>query len=927
MIEAVRTFSNCPFGIECFISQEGLLDTLVLFLDCADLKIRQVILNILTAIIYVNQPMRILAAFSALQATLQEACRFDLLLRLIEKQGRLARRMDDPRRDESIKFVSDCLIFFNLLLEDLGDFNMRVMVRNQIMRAPFTAEFERLDEIGLAHQKQLLMAGIEADQEMFAELLHGSNLLEVVPKEGCAPALFSQLHQSVAQSSDKDTELSKLFIDLLMVPPDNQLRSNHVRLLRKVLEAVLFSGTGLSPDFSSAPVPLMALSEFASCLADIDHRIRAKDVSEQLRKQVAELQREKTTLEANLDEQISQIRDESENSLVRLRLELGDLRRDRDALQKQLDEAETRARDADRKAREVEDRLSARLLERVQSPMDVPVAAIGDAPPPALKGALAAPTAPAPPAAPPLPAALKGALGAPAVLAGVPMAPALPAFLRRNGAVEPPVAPPLPPFMRAPVLAAAQPPAAGIPAPPAARPPPPPPMPGGMGVSPLFPGAAEALPTSPFPLLPRPSHKVKPLPLAKLSWHQIQGTFWQAIDTASISSGIFDLRHLDRLLEVVGKAEERERPVAATVELFDSKDSKNLSIVLKSVKMSDEDLIRAIMACDAAAIPEKLVASLHDLAPKATAEKIALLTEQLRAGTGPRLDRPERLFIQLFTVDGWRSALSLMRIQAKAKEFAEQIHDQMRPIRKACGLLRDAQQLFSTLGCLLFVGNYTNQGTFRGDAFGFQVSSIKAATDVRTSQKEYTLLDYLVEALADRQPEWLQFAEHVEVIELARKISLAEIDAAYAHLSQAREEAQKLLNPGLVEAMSTCITAYVAVLDGTIATAKEEMESTMADLRATFAYYGEPHTRTSHDSLFAALIDLFHDVATARIALAERQREAETKAKRLEAAEKGRDKRARSLATAEHKFGFVDNIMDKLRSEIAAAAGKPQHRT
>lgn len=147
MIDTVKTFSNCPFGIDCFVNREGLLDTLILFMDCKDHRIRQCILHILTAIAYMNAadgPTRILGAFSALQREGREDGRFDCFLRVLAEECRLAsdRRGEARRREECVKFISDCLIFFNVLLEDIADFNVRVALRAEIMRQPFKREFE-----------------------------------------------------------------------------------------------------------------------------------------------------------------------------------------------------------------------------------------------------------------------------------------------------------------------------------------------------------------------------------------------------------------------------------------------------------------------------------------------------------------------------------------------------------------------------------------------------------------------------------------------------------------------------------------------------------------------------------------------------------------------------------------------------------------
>lgn len=146
MIETVRTFSNCPFGIDCFVYREGLLDTLILFLTSQEHRIRSCVVHILTAIAYMNVtdgPFRILEAFNALKAEMEDDGRFDTLLSIVSSQCRVARKSPDPvKREQATKFVSDCLIFLNVLMEDLGDFNLRVALRAELLRQPFKREFD-----------------------------------------------------------------------------------------------------------------------------------------------------------------------------------------------------------------------------------------------------------------------------------------------------------------------------------------------------------------------------------------------------------------------------------------------------------------------------------------------------------------------------------------------------------------------------------------------------------------------------------------------------------------------------------------------------------------------------------------------------------------------------------------------------------------
>lgn len=146
MIEAIKTFSNCPYGIECFVQREGLLDTLLLYLDSKDLKIRQNVLHILTAIIYMDGSDglgRIIKSFTYLQNQMGDAGRFDCLLRLLADECKNCHTfIPADEKEKGRKFASDILIFINLLLETTENFSMRIAIRSELLRYPFKQEFE-----------------------------------------------------------------------------------------------------------------------------------------------------------------------------------------------------------------------------------------------------------------------------------------------------------------------------------------------------------------------------------------------------------------------------------------------------------------------------------------------------------------------------------------------------------------------------------------------------------------------------------------------------------------------------------------------------------------------------------------------------------------------------------------------------------------
>lgn len=841
--------------------------------------------------------------------------------------------------------------------------------------------------MGLEHQKEMFVAAAQVDQTLFNDMVEGSGVLESLPRDGCSKELFECLYTSLMNNSrERDGELARMLVYLMMVP-DGQLRSDHLRLLRKVLESVLLSGQGLMPDFASCPIPLVPLDDFVSCLAPLDQRSRSKEAVEQLKRSLEETRRQKEALETNLDEQISKIRNDYENELVKLKLGMNDLQSDlarkvfvnlelEGKLKTAASALEDKKKQVERLTLKDDDDIPTGRIgsnddlnngKRVNTPPPLPPTLTSAPPPPPLPDYLkketaqsAGATLPPPPplpaflqnsSPPPMPAFLKNNDIAPpppplpvhllsgANSTGAPPPPPMPAFLNKATPPPPPMPgltiPPPPPM---PInLSSAPPPPPPMPASmPGMSIPPPPPMPGMIGLPPPppmpnFAAAPPPTPSSLFSSISKASRKLKPLTLDKLSEYEAQGTFWKLkLDTKSIEPGIFDLAKLDNLLDAakldprnnsISEPSQTQQQAQQSAALFDPKQSQNLSIMLHGLKMTDDQIIAGIKKLSSD-FPSTLVNDLHDISEMIADQQIAIKEAELKS-KGSKLDRPELLFVQLSKLEHWRGHLALMKIQGKASEALLQLHEQLGPLNSACKSLMEANELFQTMGCILYLGNYANQGTNRGNAFGFRVSSLKNIGSGKTSQKDYSVLDYLVESLTARNKiSWMELAGWAETVEAARRIAPGEAARQMELLGTLRKQLSEHQGQHTEGPFAKSLGAYVKQLDEQMTKSKQDTDASSALLKATFAFFGESYDKSSHEPFLTAILEFCHEVDQSRRTLASRELEAEQRAKRLAQAKP----RQRSLISQEHKFGCVDNIMDRLRSEITAAAGKPQLR-
>lgn len=217
---------------------------------------------------------------------------------------------------------------------------------------------------------------------------------------------------------------------------------------------------------------------------------------------------------------------------------------------------------------------------------------------------------------------------------------------------SPPPPPPLPPFL-----------AKGIPSPPL----PPNFMKNGISVPSLLPTVNNpdqaSGPSTPFPGLPKPSIKLKPLQWEKLTKSQIVGTLWEALDLETIqkqASECFNLAKIEQLMEAPRSlsAGNGERPLSITaiatdplaqLRLFPPKDSNNLNITLKGMKLSDDEIVKALEAFDERVFEQQFATSLNDLAKRIKDESINALRKVIKdePSLAVKLDRPEILYLKV----------------------------------------------------------------------------------------------------------------------------------------------------------------------------------------------------------------------------------------------------------------------------------------
>uniref|UniRef100_A0A1D1YZ97 Formin-like protein n=1 Tax=Anthurium amnicola TaxID=1678845 RepID=A0A1D1YZ97_9ARAE len=343
--------------------------------------------------------------------------------------------------------------------------------------------------------------------------------------------------------------------------------------------------------------------------------------------------------------------------------------------------------------------------------------------------------------------------------------------------------PPPPPPPRPP--SAPTPPPPPPPRPPSAPPPPPPPRapPGGNKKNPVPPAAPpppapgrRAPLTSRPPTVPRsnsrpsagevPSTEEKPKAPAKL-----KPLHWDKVTTANaqhsmvwdkISDGSF--RFDDDLMEALFGyvATNRKSPKSSTsssstnpfapsaagggalsqVCLLDPRKSQNTAIVLRSLAVTREEILEALL--EGRGLTADTLEKLSKLAPSKEEEATIVA---FPGNPSDLADAESFLFHLLRAIPSSFARVDAMVFKESYVPEVAHLRGSLQAMEAACGELRRQGLFWRMLEAVLKAGNRMNAGTARGNAQAFNLGSLRKLSDVKSTDGKTTLLHFVVESV------------------------------------------------------------------------------------------------------------------------------------------------------------------------------------
>ncbi|KAL5804283.1 hypothetical protein ACOSQ3_031083 [Xanthoceras sorbifolium] len=353
-------------------------------------------------------------------------------------------------------------------------------------------------------------------------------------------------------------------------------------------------------------------------------------------------------------------------------------------------------------------------------------------PPASLRGS-ASSTGPPPPPPPPPPAAPR-----PPPVPPPPMKPS-------GGAGPPPPRPPPPP------ASGARP---GPPPPPLPKngptpPRPPPPMGSKVPRPPLGPkhpsntassgGGTESDAEPKAKLKPFFWDKVLANPDNSMVWHQIKAGSFQFNE--EMIETLFGYAATDKNKTERKKESASLDPVPQYIQIIDSKKSQNLSIMLRALNVTIEEVCDALL--EGNELPVEFLQALLKMAPTPDEE----LKLRLFSGDISQLGPADRFLKVLVDIPFVYKRIESLLFMCTLQEEVTFTKESFEILEVACKTLKNSRLFLKLLEAVLKTGNRMNDGTFRGGAQAFKLDTLLKLADVKGVDGKTTLLHFVVQEI------------------------------------------------------------------------------------------------------------------------------------------------------------------------------------
>ncbi|XP_066532127.1 disheveled-associated activator of morphogenesis 1b isoform X2 [Hoplias malabaricus] len=497
-----------------------------------------------------------------------------------------------------------------------------------------------------------------------------------------------------------------------------------------------------------------------------------------------------------------------------------------------------------------------------------------------------------------------------------------------GGPLSPPPPPPPPGGMMPPPP---PPPPCGAMMPPPPPPPPggPPPLPGRplLGGPPPPPGAPIG-PALKKKNIPQPSNPLKSFNWSKLSENKLEGTVWAEVDDSKVFK-ILDLSDIEKTFSAYQRQQkEAEDDTLSSkkvkeLSVIDGRRAQNCNILLSRLKLSNEEMKRAILTMDEQEdLPKDMLEQMLKFVPEKS--DVDLLEEHKHELD--RMAKADRFLYEMSRINHYQQRLQSLYFKKKFAERIAEIKPKVEALTKASKEVLQSRNLKQLLEVVLAFGNYMNKGQ-RGNAFGFKISSLNKIADTKSSiDKNITLLHYLITILEQKYPKVMQFTEDLQNVPEAAKVNMTELEKEINNLRsglksvESELEFQKKRPQEVGDKFVSVVSQFVTLASFSFSDVEDSLNEAKELFMKSVKHFGEDTGKMQPDEFFGIFDQFLQSFSEARQENENmrRRKEEEERRARMEAQLKEQREKERKARKAkengEDDGGEFDDLVSALRS-------------
>ncbi|EDL36545.1 dishevelled associated activator of morphogenesis 1 [Mus musculus] len=418
--------------------------------------------------------------------------------------------------------------------------------------------------------------------------------------------------------------------------------------------------------------------------------------------------------------------------------------------------------------------------------------------------------------------------------------------------------------------------------------------------------------------------------LHELNRNKLDGTVWTEIDDTKVFK-ILDLEDLERTFSAYQRQQKEADAIDDTLSsklkvkelsVIDGRRAQNCNILLSRLKLSNDEIKRAILTMDEQEdLPKDMLEQLLKFVPEKS--DIDLLEEHKHELD--RMAKADRFLFEMSRINHYQQRLQSLYFKKKFAERVAEVKPKVEAIRSGSEEVFRSRALKQLLEVVLAFGNYMNKGQ-RGNAYGFKISSLNKIADTKSSiDKNITLLHYLITIVENKYPKVLNLSEELRDIPQAAKVNMTELDKEISTLRSGLKavetelEYQKSQPPQPGDKFVSVVSQFITLASFSFS----DVEDLLAEAKELFTkavkHFGEEAGKIQPDEFFGIFDQFLQAVAEAKQEnenMRKRKEEEERRA-RLEAQlkeQRERERKVRKAKESSEESGEFDDLVSALRS-------------